>query len=119
MDFKKTPIFDGRPFQSDELAHRTKAQLSQNTVDAQVDVSSSQNCRTASCKSTVKRSRPRNEVAELAETSIKKSASTGTKHCKTHATENPTSNFTGEICKSTLKKSRKACPTQSAGWPNG
>ena len=119
MDFKKTPIFDGRPSQSDELSHRTKAQLSQNTVDAQVDVSSSQNCRTASCKSTVKRRGPRNDVAELAEISIKKWASTGTKHCKTQRAEHLDINFTGEICKSTLKKSRKACPRQSAGWPNG
>ena len=64
-------MFDARPSQSDELSHRTKAQLSQNTVDAQVDVSSSQNCRTANCKSTVKRRGSKNEVAELAETSIK------------------------------------------------
>ena len=72
MDIKNTPIFDGRPSQSDELSHRTKEQLSQNTVDAQVDVSSSQNCRTAIRKSTVKRRGTRNDVAELAETSMKK-----------------------------------------------
>ena len=76
MDFKKTPIFDGRPSQSAELSHRTKAQLSQNTVDAQVDVSSSQNCRTAICKSTAKHTGTKISVAELAETSMKKLAST-------------------------------------------
>ena len=29
MDFKKNTNFDGRPFQSDELSHRTKEQLGQ------------------------------------------------------------------------------------------
>ena len=119
MDIKNTPIFDGRTSRTAQLSHLAKAQLSQNTVDAQVDVSSSQNCRTASCKSTAKRRRPKNDLAELAETSIKKWASSGTKHCKTQRAEHLGSNFTGEICKSTLKKSRKACPRQSAGWPNG
>ena len=72
MDIKKTLIFDGRPSQRDELSHRTKEQLRQNTVDAQVNVSSSQNDRTAVRKSTVKRRGTRNDVAELAETSQEK-----------------------------------------------
>ena len=50
--------------------------------DAQVDVSSSQNCRTANRKRTVKRRCYINAVAKLDRTSMKKSASTCTIHCK-------------------------------------
>ena len=57
-------------------SHLTKAQLSQNMRVTKVDVSSSQNCRTASCKSTVKRRGNINAVAELDRTSMIKSAST-------------------------------------------
>ena len=68
-----------------ELSHVTKQQLSQNARVTKVDVPSSQNCRTAISKSHSHTVITINAVAELAETSMKKSASTCTNHCKIHA----------------------------------
>ena len=80
-----------------ELSHVTKQQLSQNARVTKVDVPSSQNCRTAISKSHSHTIITINAVAELAETSMKKSASTCTKHCKIQGSVNLGSNFTGEI----------------------
>ena len=86
MEIKKTPIFDGGTSRTPQLSHLTKAQLSQNARVTKVDVPSSQNCRTANRKRTVKHSWTINAVAELDRTYMKKLASTCAIHCKIQVT---------------------------------
>ena len=76
-----------------ELSHVTKQQLGQNARVTKVDVPSLQNCRTAISKSHSHTIININAVAELAETSMKKSASTCTNHCKIQPAINRGSNF--------------------------
>ena len=88
-----------------ELSHVTKQQLSQNARVTKVDVPSSQNCRTAISKNRSHTVIHINAVAELAETSMKKSASTCTKHCKIHARVFVKSEF----AETSMKKSASTC----------
>ena len=83
----------------------TNEQLSQNAGVAKVDVPSSQNCRTAISKSHSHTVITINAVAELAETSMKKSASTCTNHCKIQLAV-----FLGrKFAETSMKKSASTC----------